>query len=95
MNELARAKQQYFRLMRLVSKDNELYFLVNENKLFAIIGLNQRVVLCSKQKRRWVATSGTQFFELEEFLSDFMNQQSQIDSKLTEKIRLALFGLSS
>lgn len=95
MNELARAKQQYFRLMRLVSKDNELYFLVNENKLFAIIGVNQRVVLCNERRQRWVATNTTQFSELEDFLSDFMNQQNSIDSKLTEKIRLALFGHSS
>lgn len=95
MNELARVKQQYFKLMRLVSKDNELYFLVNENKLFAIIGVNQRVVLCNEHKRRWVATNTTQFAELEEFLSDFMNQQNKIDNKLTEKIRLALFGQSS
>lgn len=95
MNELARAKQQYFKLMRLVNKDHELSFVVSNDKLFAVIGLHQKVILCESLQRRWVSVKITEFWDLEEFLAKFMNKQKLIDDKLTEKIRLALFGHSS
>lgn len=93
MSELARAKQQYFKLMRLVNKNHELTFEVNNDKLFAVIGLNQRILLCEKQAH-WMAVYATQLFELEDFLAKFMNKQKIINEKLTEQIRLALFGHS-
>lgn len=95
MDELARAKQQYFRLMRLVNKGRELSFVASDDKLFAVIGTNQRVLLCEYKERDWVSVQITEFWELEEFLETFMNNQKTIDDKLTEKIRLALFGHSS
>lgn len=95
MDELARAKQQYFKLMRLVSKNNELHFLVSGEKLFAVIGLKQRVLLCEIERDSWKPGNVTDLFDLEEFLAKFLNHQKIKDDKLTDKIRLALFGHSS
>lgn len=91
MDELTLAKQQYFKLMRLVTKGHELSFLVNNDKLFALVGINQRLLLCESTQGEWSAANITEFWELE----NFMNTQKTIDNMLTEKIRLALFGYSS
>lgn len=95
MSELTSAKQQYFQLMRLVTKGHELYFVADSNKVFAVIGVNQRVLLCEKDELRWRSANVTQLIELERFLAGFMNQNKIIEDKLTEKIRLTLFGHSS
>lgn len=95
MNELARAKQQYFKLMRLVNKGHELSFVVMNDKLFAVISPHQRILLCASKNGNWTAVKITEFWELEEFLEKFMNNKEAVDHKLTEKIRLALFGHSS
>lgn len=95
MDELTRAKQQYFMLMRLVNNDHQLSFVVSGGKLFALIGRNKKILLCEENNRRWQIGTITEFIELEEFLAKFINNQKTIDDKLTEKIRLALFGHSS
>ena len=94
MQSLSKAKQQYFKLMRLVNKGYELNFIVEQNKLYSVIGLNQKILLCEK-KNYWESVSATDLYDLEDFLTQFMNNQKIIDDKLTENIRLALFGHSS
>lgn len=91
MQDLARAKQQFFKLMRLVKKDYELQFVVDQNKFFAVIGQNQKIALCI-MNRRWEPVNATDLFELEDFLAHFLRSQKNFDEKLTENIRSALFG---
>lgn len=95
MDELVRAKQQYFKLLRLVSKDHDLSFIVDKNKFFAVLGTQQRVILCQIRQDRWQSVQMTDFFELEEFLAKFLNDQKIVDDNLTKNIRLTLFGHSS
>ncbi len=92
-------KQDYFKLLRDLNKSNktknettELYFIIEENKLFAALSEDQKLLLCTRKGNRWWPSNHRLYPDLEEHLSNFLNKGLNI-TNLTTELKLSIFQM--
>lgn len=92
-------KQDYFKLLRDLNKSNktknentELYFTIEKNKLFAVLSKDQKLLLCTKKGNRWWPSNHRLYPDLEEHLSSFLSEASNI-ADLTSELKLSIFQM--
>ncbi len=92
-------KQDYFKLLRDLNKSNKtknentkLYFIIEENKLFAALSKDQKLLLCSVKNRQWRPSDYSLYPDLEEHLSNFLNKELNI-TDLTTELKLSIFQM--
>ena len=92
-------KQDYFKLLRDLNKSNkiknentELYFIIEDNKLFAALSKDQKLLLCNRKGKEWWPSNHNLYADLEEHIADFLNKTSGI-TDLTSELKLSIFQI--
>ncbi len=97
MNEII--KQDYFKLIRDLNKSNrvenkstKLIFVIEDNKFYAKLSKDQKVLLCESRKKQWLTSNYSLYPMLADYIADFLNE-NQITADLTKMIRLSIFQM--
>lgn len=92
-------KQDYFKLLRDLNKSNktknentELYFIIEENKLFAALSKDQKLLLCIRKGNRWLPSNHSLYPNLEEHLSIYLSETPKT-TDLTIELKLSIFQM--
>lgn len=98
MNELI--KQDYFKLIRDLNKSNktenestDIYFIIDESKLFAALSNEQKILLCIKSSSRWLQSKDGYYPELETHVAKFLNKNKNV-TNLTDDLKLSIFQVT-
>ena len=92
-------KQDYFKLIRDLNKSNknkdvktELTFIVIENKLYATISKDTKILLCHQTEEHWYPSNYSLYLDLEDYIAVLLNKSKTV-TNLDEKIKLSIFQL--